>query len=162
MKNRVIVLMLVALLLLMLPGCEESISNDTGADSSGGDVFADFRVGDEFDDDRDGYLIKLNDSFFAEFSYENPAYIVIYKLLDSTTVDFLGDSELFYSDTIDSECYCNNSNIIVHSLTNENYVLIDCNDINNAQSFTEIDSSNIDLSEFTKIVLYYENYGATE
>ena len=143
-KNNILVIITLALLggLLILSGCKESISNDN---------FAAYNIGEHFAGNRDGYFIKLNDSFFANITYKNDK-IEIYKLLNTTSTDYFGNSELYYIDNI-SECYCDNSNIIVYSLTNKKYVIIDCNNMNNTQSFSETDIKNIDLSKFTKVVL---------
>lgn len=119
--------------LLMLSGCT-GLMSDTD--------FARYHVGDCFSENRDGYNIKLNDSFFANITYKNEE-IEIYKLLDTTSSDYFGNSELYYSD----------SDIIVYSSTNNKYVMIDCNDMNNTQSFSETDIEKIDLSEFTKVIL---------
>lgn len=114
------------------------------------DSFASCNVGDHLAENRDGYIVKLNESFFAEFTYKNPEYIKINELLDSDSSDFLGDSKLYYSDNI-SGCYSNDSNIVVYSLTKNCYVLIDCKDVNNIRYFTETDGADIDLSQFTKV-----------
>lgn len=128
--------------LLILSGCT-GLMSDTD--------FARYYVGDCFSENRDGYNIKLNDSFFANITYKNEE-IEIYKLLDTTSSDYFGNSELYYSDNI-NECYCSDSDIIVYSSTNNKYVMIDCNDMNNTQSFSETDIEKIDLSEFTKVIL---------
>lgn len=128
--------------LLMLSGCKKLIINDS---------FEVYNIGEHFGENRDGYFIKLNRSFFANITYKDEE-IEIYKLLDLASSDYFGNSELYYSDII-SECYCNDNNIIVYSLTKNKYVMLDCNDINNTRSFSEIDSKSIDFSKFTKVVL---------
>lgn len=128
--------------LLILSGCTGLMDCDS---------FEKYSVGDCFSKNRDGYIVKLNDSFFANITYKNEE-IEIYKLLDTTTSDYFGNSDLYYSDNI-GECYCNNSNIIVYSLTNNQYIIIDCNDMNNTQRISETDLKKIDLSEFTKVTL---------
>ncbi len=143
-KKNILVIFAIALLggLLMLSGCKALKTNDN---------FVDQNIGEHFAGNRDGYFIKLNDSFFASITYKNEK-IEIYKLTDITSTDYFGNSELYYSDNI-SESYCNNSNIIVYSRKNNKYVVIDCNDINNIQFFSEIDSKDIDLTKFTKVIL---------
>ena len=142
-KNNILVIFILVLFMgLMLSGCKELIDSDN---------FTECDIGEHFEGNRDGYFIKLNDSFFANFTYKNEE-IEIYKLLDTTSTDYFGNSELYYSDNI-SRCYCNNSNIIVYSLRKDKYVIIDCNDKNNTQSYSETDSKNIDLTKFTKVIL---------
>lgn len=142
-KNNILLIITILFfgVLLMLSGCKELISDYN---------FVEYNIGEHFVENRDGYFIKLNDSFFANITYKNKE-IEIYKLLDTTSTDYFSNSELYYSDNI-SECYCDNSNIIVYSLTNNKYVIIDCNDINNIQSFSEIYSQNIDLTKFTIVI----------
>lgn len=143
-KNNILVTITLVLIvgLIMLSGCKGLLSEAN---------FESYNIGERFDENRDGYLIKLNNLFFADITYKNNE-IAIYKLLDSSSTDYFGNSELYYNDSID-ECFCNNNEIIVHSLTKDKYVIIDCNDINNIQSFSETDIKNIDLNKFTEIVL---------
>ena len=143
-KNSILVIFTIALLcvLIILSGCKEVINNDG---------FADYNIGEHFEGNRDGYFIKLNDSFFANITYKNEE-IEIYKLIDISSTDYFANSELYFSDNI-NECYCDNSNIVVYSMTNNKYIVIDCNDINNIQSFSEIDSKSIDLNKLTKVTL---------
>ena len=141
-KNVLIAIVFMVFGLLILSGCTELTRNDT---------FTNYNIGEHFGGNRDGYLVKLNNSFFANITYKNEC-IEIYKLLDTASSDFFGNSELYYSGNI-SECYCNNSNLIVYSSANKNYVMIDCNNINNTQSFTEAKSTGIELSKLSKIVL---------
>lgn len=143
-KNKILVILTIAILLglIMLSGCTGLMDSDN---------FADYKIGEHFVDNRDGYFIKLNDSFFASITYKNEE-IDIYKLTDTASTDYFGNSKLYYSDSL-SECYCDNSNIVVYSITHNEYVVIDCNDRNNIQSFSEIDSKDIDLTKFTKVIL---------
>lgn len=129
--------------LIMFTGCK-GLLRETNFES--------YNIGERFDGNRDGYIIKLNNLFFANITYKNDE-IEIYKLLDYSSTDYFGNSELYYSDIID-ECFCNNSKLIVHSLTKDEYVIIDCNDKNNIQRFLKEDINNINLDKFTKVVFY--------
>lgn len=147
-KKRIFLVAIASILigLFMLSGCKMIIY---------GDDFTKYDVGDRVTDNRDGYSIKLNDSFFALFLYKTPDYIRIYKKFEYNTSDFDGDSELYYSDKI-SKCYCNNDNILVYSLTSNNYVLIDCNQKNNLRIIDDLNSADIDLSDFTAVIISNE------
>lgn len=138
---KVIVTLTFFCFLLMSSSCKGLISNNN---------FASLNIGDRFEENRDGYFIKLNELFFANITYKNKN-VEIYKLINTDTSDYFGNSQLIYSENI-SECYCSESNIILYSLTNNRYVMIDCVDIGNTQSVAEIDIKNIDLSKFTRVI----------
>lgn len=144
-KKNILVTITLAILVvfIMLSGCKGLIRETD---------FETYNIGEHFDGNRDGCIIKLNNLFFANITYKNDE-IEIYKLLDYSTTDYFGNSELCYKDIID-ECFCNNSKLIVHSLTKDEYVIIDCNDKNNMQRLSKEDINDINLDKFTKVVFY--------
>lgn len=142
MKKYVVILLVVLLCGALFYGCN---FNKT---------FDDFEIGDQFSSNRDCYRIKLNTTFFALSFFdgfnENQTYI--YKLNDLESPAILDNSDLYYSGLI-SKCYCNENNILAYSQTNDNYVLIDCNNIDNIQLFDTLDETGLDLSAFTEIII---------
>lgn len=114
--------------------------------------FNNYNIGERFSDNRDEYLIKLNNSFFARITYKNDD-VEIYKLLDTSTTDYFGNCELYYTDNFE-ECFCNNNKIIVYTLAKDECVQIDCNDKNNIKKLSKTDVDNIDLGKFTQVVFY--------
>ena len=117
-------------------------------------TFDELEVGEYYSSNRDCYRVKLNTSFYALSFFDgfNENQTEIYKLNDYELPASLDDSDLYYSGFI-SKCYCNESNILAYSQTNDEYVLIDCNDIGNIQFFDTLDETDLDLSEFTEVII---------
>lgn len=144
MKKILVTVFSAIIVSLVLFGCENWTSSDN---------FSKYDTGDRFGENRDGYMVKLNNSFFANISYKDDGYGEIYKLLDFTSSDLLGNAKIYYSGDI-SKCYCNDSNILIYSATNDNYILIDCSDINNTKNFTALEDADADLSDYTEITIF--------
>lgn len=124
------------LLVISLTGCQS---------------FSECNVGDEFGGNRDGYKVKLNSCFFADVPYDDAEKIEIYKLNDINSDDLIGSSELYFTGDFE-KCYSNEDNILIES--SDDYILIDCNDIDNQISSPTVDNLNIDLSAYTEINFY--------
>jgi hypothetical protein len=125
-----------------LTGCQNLVSSRN---------FADYNIGDRFESNRDIYMVKLNNSFFASVSYKETEKIEIYKLLDFNSDDLIGNSKLYFSGEFD-KCYSNEDNILIKSDVNNNYILIDCNDIKNQKVSSSVDDLNVDLSAYKEII----------
>ena len=125
-----------------LTGCQNSLSSRN---------FADYNIGDRFDSNRDGYMVKLNNCFFASVPYKETEKKEIYKLLNFNSVDLTGNSKLYFSGRF-NKCYSNEDSIIIKSDVNNNYILIDCNDVKNQKASSNIDDLNVDLSAYKEII----------
>ncbi len=127
---------------ISLTGCQSLFSSKN---------FADYNIGDRFESNRDGYMIKLNSRFFASVSYKKTEKIEIYKLLDFNSADLIGNSKLYFTGEFD-KCYSNEDNILIKSDINNNYTLIDCDNVKNQKVSSSVDDFNIDLSTYTEIM----------
>ncbi len=125
-----------------LTGCQNPLSSKN---------FADYNIGDRFEGNRDGYMVKLNNCFFASMPYKETEKKEIYKLLNFDSVDLTGNSQLYFSGSF-NKCYSREDSIIIKSDLNNNYIFIDCNDIKNQKSSSSIDELNVDLSTYREIM----------
>lgn len=109
-------------------------------------------IGGKILDNRDGYGLKLNNSFWVLKTYSEKNQVKIFKLKDMVSTDLASNSELFYYGAIDN-LFCKEDTIIAFSNKNNHYVVIDCNNINNLHIVKSKNELEIDLSEYTEVKL---------
>ena len=141
--QKLLLIAITSIVVISLVGCQNSSDSKS---------FADYNIGDRFVSNRDGYMIKLNSSFFASISYKETEDAEIFKLLDLDSADIIGNSKLYFTGNF-RKCYSNDDSIIIKSDINNNYVFIDCNNVNNQRISSTVAGLNIDLSTYTEILI---------
>lgn len=139
--HKFVTIFIAFIFVVTLVGCQ-TLSDNVG--------IVDYSIGENFGSNRDGYMIKLNNSFYAAVTYKDPNEIQIYKLVDFDSADLIGSSELFYNGEI-IKCYSTDENIILKLSDNNGYVLIDCENIKNKQELNSLDDLNIDLPSYNEV-----------
>ena len=83
--QKLLLIAITSIVVISLVGCQNFFDSKS---------FADYNIGDRFASNRDGYMIKLNSSFFASISYKETEDAEIFKLLDLDSADIIGNSKL--------------------------------------------------------------------